>query len=236
MPDVPLAAIIELHRRVVRNWTSKFPPTLGDYRTAWEEWDYWAEVNSNPDDKTPVRGALPAPPPDTDGPGAQALLALGAWLRAGHGRVDCKCGNAARLDQQSCNWVCPTAHCGFNLPVAQMIAALHAEGISLAGNQDDESVVLPDAKGKKPKPSAPGQPQASNAAPKPRELTALEVAADACNVDMFALEPIQLARFSAFVKWWNGKYTLPLNRQYLDEYYPQYIEEKHPEEIFDDVL
>lgn len=46
MSDVPLEAVEELHRRVMKARKAPYCPNVGDYRAAWNEWDYWAEVNS----------------------------------------------------------------------------------------------------------------------------------------------------------------------------------------------
>lgn len=44
--DVPVEAILKLHGRVMKARKAPYCPNVGDYRAAWNDWDYWAEVNA----------------------------------------------------------------------------------------------------------------------------------------------------------------------------------------------
>lgn len=46
LSDVPTEAILKLHGRVMKARKAPYCPNVGDYRAAWNNWDYWAELNA----------------------------------------------------------------------------------------------------------------------------------------------------------------------------------------------
>lgn len=55
-------------------------------------------------------------------------------------------------------------------------------------------------------------------------------AAEQCGLDFDAFEPLQLAQFRAFTKWWRSKYECPLTMELLQEYFPKWQEEQQEKE------
>lgn len=121
--DVPLEAVEPLFRRVLRGRTSPHPPAVGDFRAAWNDWDYWAEVNADPEAKAPVRGQLPAPPEHQDGPGVTAYRVQGQRIEDNLPMVLCECvnrygnHNTATLSPDKTRWICALDQCAFSWPL-----------------------------------------------------------------------------------------------------------------------
>src|SRR6185312_12768278 len=52
MADVPAHGVIPLYDRTMGKWTSSFPPTLGDFKACWLDWEtFWLDTNGEADDE-----------------------------------------------------------------------------------------------------------------------------------------------------------------------------------------
>lgn len=219
LTDVPCERIPELSSHLIREHGAAFMPTAGEAFVAWEKLS-----------GAPPRGAanaaayLPFDPkrdkkfealPDVaNGPGRGACLALMERLRAGKGNVACKCGLPAELSEAAEIWRCKENKCNFSWPATDAMNAPHTGAPGPLGMNLVESA---------PEPLS---------VPRPANKGANEIqrAAALCELDLSAMEPLQLAHFSGFVKWWNRKYDCALSRDYLSDYFPVWLAEHQERE------
>jgi hypothetical protein len=128
MVDVPAHGVIALYDRLLAKWTSSFPPTLGDFRGCWLDWEtFYTDTNGEADDVEPaaILPALLAGPVTAETPpGLKGARLQNARVRDGLTMVCCHCLNTyglptpAVVSRDGDLWQCAEAACDFSLALA----------------------------------------------------------------------------------------------------------------------
>ncbi len=229
--EVPLEAIEELFRRVIRSRTDSFAPNVGDFQVTWRAWNYWYEQNTDAQDKAPVLG-LPAPSGDMTGPCATASRQQIPRIK-GQGMVTCHCVNqygnydAATLSRDRTHWVCGNdliglEPCHFEWPVERPFTAPPAPKASGSGRNRTSTVITSTV--------IASTVNTSTVIPTVSAPSPIENAAKLCAVDLDTLDSPELARFSAFVRDWQDKYDCALAPELYEEHYPIWLNQRFDEE------
>ena len=211
LKPIPAEAVREVYSRTMNTWTSDFPPHSANFRAAWLDpaWDFWAQQNQSEDAKSPVFGILPEPAPSQDGPGATSARRQNAIWRARGAFVVCECQNefgiaeTAILGHSGAFWECAAALCRFRWPVEdEMNAPIPARRVT-----------------KKPLAEPTKAPRVA------AQSSWLHEFVKACELNPDAMSAEEFAAFTAWAKWFRGKYECPPSFDLMQETWPQWQEE-----------
>lgn len=207
---IPLEAIEAVYERVMREQARElargkgaFPPDTTTFSAVWLDpaWDFWADLNRHADEGDPTLPALPAPAPDCDGPGAQAMrLQNEAMAKCGR-FVCCACRNeydvalTAVLDAAAQNWVCAGTRCDFSWPVSDSSNAPRQPGPA-----------------PRPRDAAPVALHPAQTVPLWLQETARQ-----CELELASLSGEEFVGFSMWTKWFRAHYECAPNYDLMNE-------------------
>lgn len=254
LSDIPLEAIPPLQIRVLRAWTFSNPPTMGDFRKAWDAWDFYAERARSEVEARPAVAAL------TEGDSQARPAAAGPCYYANKRQLEllgtrgqmitCDCLNGAgfnipcTLTDDLKTWVC--AH-DIPLKNPNALAVSPNGGLERPTREPmrpscgfewpvEREKDAPRRAELKPKSRAgfaaaaeviePAKPVVTKSAPRP--LSGVELVCENLGYDLDAMDDVEMARLTGFVNWW-GDNVGPVRELTNDQvvmHFPAWLEKQ----------